>query len=128
MSAAAASRAAGSAAWRAGGGRDLGAVAGQSAGQDVDGGVGVGGLGRQQPVWVALGGRQVEVVFVGGPGHRDVEGLAGQHVRADDGGGALGGAPGRGEGFGRGGGGPVAPGGGGGGVGGGGGGGGAPCA
>ena len=84
-----------------GGGRDLGAVAGQSAGQDVDGGVGVGGLGRQQPVGVALGGRQVEVVFVGGPGHRDVEGLAGQHVRADDVAAALGVAPACGQALGR---------------------------
>ena len=76
-----------------GGGRHLGAVAGQRAGQDVDGGVGVGGLGGQQPVRIAFGGRQVQVVLVGGAGHRDIQRLAGECVRAHDVAGARGVAP-----------------------------------
>ncbi|KMO70766.1 hypothetical protein MCHLDSM_05659 [Mycolicibacterium chlorophenolicum] len=42
---------------------------------------------------VALGGRQVEVIFVGASGHGDVEVLAGEHVRADDVAGASSSAP-----------------------------------
>src|SRR2546430_6465793 len=45
------------------GGRDLSAVAGQGFGQDVDGGVGMGGLGAQDAVRIGFGGGEVNVVF-----------------------------------------------------------------
>ena len=66
-----------------GAGRDLFGVAGQDAGQDVDGGVGVGGFRGEDPVRVGFGGGQVDVVFVGAARHRDVELLAGEVVAAD---------------------------------------------
>ena len=69
---------------RGGGGRDLGAVAGQSFGQDVDGGFGVGGFGGDDAVWVGFGGRQIDVVFDAAAGQRDVKQLAGEGARADD--------------------------------------------
>ena len=45
------------------GGRDLGAVAAQRRGQDVYGGLGVGGFGRDDAVRIGFGGGQIDVVF-----------------------------------------------------------------
>ena len=67
-----------------GGGRDLGAVAAQRRGQDVDGGLGVGGFGGDDAVRVGFGGGQIDVVFDAPAGQGDVEQLAGQGSGADD--------------------------------------------
>ena len=67
-----------------GGGRDLGAVAAQRRGQDVDGGLGVGGFGGDDAVRIGFGGGQIDVVFHAPAGQGDVKQLAGQGSRADD--------------------------------------------
>ena len=59
-----------------GGGRDLGAVSGEHLGQDVDGGVRVGGARGEDLMGVGFGGLDVNVAFVGRPGHCDVHLLA----------------------------------------------------
>ena len=64
-----------------GGGRDLGAVAAQRRGQDVDGGLGVGGFGGDDAVRVGFGGGQIDVVFDASAGQGDVKQLAGEGCR-----------------------------------------------
>ena len=81
MSVAACSRVAGSSARRASVvARHLGANRGPKVRVRTSTAVsGVGGLGESSRCG-SPGGGQVQVVFVGGPGHRDIEVLAGQHV------------------------------------------------
>ena len=70
-------------------GGHLGAVAAQDRGEDVDGGRGMGGFGRQDAVRVGFGGGEVDVVFGLAAGEGDVELLAGEPVGADDVAGAV---------------------------------------
>ena len=74
-------------------GGHLGAVAAQDLREDVDGGGGMGGFGRQDAVRVGFGGGKVEVVFVFAAGARNVELLAGEPIGADDVAGAVDVAP-----------------------------------